>query len=170
MGGSWGTAATGNKHDGRAMQVTQALLEITHQLRSPSSDGRLRIPNWNERYGKRLGSLRRFLEARPDAFIIIPERQGKFRVREVFESDVGSSGDGFSDDPEVAAMAANAIAEIRKQLTSHGGAGNVRIDDWNGRFAQNLGSFKSFIRSRPDEFKIVPGTSRFFKVALVTAA
>jgi len=164
-------ATTGSKHDGRAMHATQALLEITHQLRAPNSDGRLRIPNWNERYGRRLGSLRRFLEARPDTFVVIPEKEGKFRVQEVPDMDaVAWAGGSSCNDPEWAATAAQAVKEISKQLNSQGGAGNVRIDDWNGRFAYSLGPFKSFIRSRPAEFDIVPSTSRFFKVALVGAS
>lgn len=158
------------KNDGRAMQATQALLEITRQLRAPSSDGRLRIPNWNERYGKRLGPLRRFLEARPDTFEVIPEREGKFRVREVTDVQ-GCSATGLTTIESckdlVGSVAAHAIAEIKKQLLSQGGVGSVRIDDWNGRYAQKLGPFTSFIRSRPYEFDIVPSTSRFFKISLV---
>jgi hypothetical protein len=167
--------AKGTRRDGRAMQATQALLEITHQLRAPNSDGRLRIPAWNERYGKCLGSLRRFLEARPDTFVVIPEREGKFRVREVMEgtsfygeSSCGSSSShgSRSSGGDTDAVAAQAIAEIKTQLGAQGGAGSVRIDDWNGRYAQSLGPFKAFIRGRPEDFEVVRSSSSFFKIAL----
>jgi len=150
------------RRDSRAMQATQALLEITQQLRAPGSDGRLRVPNWSERYGKRLGSLRRFIEFRHEQFTVIPEREGKFRVREVM-------AESCADFSVEATEAAAAVIEIKRQLWAQGGSGNVRIDDWNGRYLQSLGPFKTFIRSRPD-FEIVPSTSRFFKVAMVQSS
>jgi len=100
--------------------------------------------------------LRRFLEARPDEFAVLPEGAGKFRVREVSGGDTG----------DVAAMTAHVIAEIIQQLRSQGGAGSVRIDDWNGRFAPSLGPFKSFVRNQPYKFEIIPSASRFFTVKL----
>jgi len=148
------------------MQATQALLEITRQLRAANSDGRLRIPNWNERYGKRLGSLRKFIEARPDSFVVLPEREGKFRVREVAGDPADAAEGGSRHDPTAASMEAYAVAEIRRQLSAQEGTGSVQIADWNGQFAPSLGPFKSFIRSQPGEFQVVPSSSKFFKVAL----
>jgi len=139
-----------------------ALHEINRQLWSHNSDGRLRIHNWAERYGAQLGSLRKFVEARPDMYTVIAEKEGKFRVQLVnnsWEAEDGSNADS-------AALAKQAIAEMKEQLTAQGGEGSVQIHDWNGRYAWSLGPFKTFVRSRPGEFSVLPSTGKFFKVAL----
>jgi len=152
--------------------AARALREINRQLWSHNSDGRLRIHNWSERYGVQLGSLRKFIEARPDMYIVIPENEGKFRVDVVdaeWSSDTKAENtNGCAAGPEGSSeLVRQAVAEIREQLGKQGGAGYVQINDWNGQYAWSLGPFKSFIRSRSREFQVSPNCGKFFKIALV---
>jgi len=145
--------------------AARALQEIDAQLRGPGADGRLRLRNWQERFGEHLGSIRRFIEGRPDKYVLVPERQGKFRVVEV----AGDDGCAVPAATPVAegALAAQAVAEVRTQLLRQGGAGHVKLDDWSGRYGESLGTFKAFVRSHSGEFTIVPGQGRCFRLALV---
>jgi len=142
--------------------VANALLEINRQLRRKGADGYLRIRNWNERFGEHLGSLRKFLEARPELYTVLPESYGKFWVQEALhKSTTDDDTDWWQSTAEWAA------AEIREHLEAQGGAGHVQIDDWNGRYYESLGSFKAFVRSRSQDFVVVPGHGKLFKVSLV---
>jgi len=158
------------RDDTSAEAVLQALKEISQQLQAPRSDGRLRIRNWNERFGGQLGSLRKFIEARPERYVLIPEKEGKFIVQEVqsanaVEEDVGTA-DGPSEVVD-SAVAKHVIAHIRQQLEVQGGTGHVQIKDWNGQYAASLGPFKAFIRSCAKEFVVVPSNAKHFKLTLV---
>jgi len=66
---------------GKDALLLQALAEIAHSMNAPNFDGKLRIASWNERFGRRLGPLRRFLEARPQHYVVFGEADGKYTVR-----------------------------------------------------------------------------------------
>eukprot|EP00933_Yihiella_yeosuensis_P009047 TRINITY_DN114833_c0_g1_i1.p1 TRINITY_DN114833_c0_g1~~TRINITY_DN114833_c0_g1_i1.p1 ORF type:complete len:511 (+),score=95.12 TRINITY_DN114833_c0_g1_i1:79-1611(+) len=64
--------------------------------------------------------------------------------------------------------AAQAIQEIRAQLTQQGGAGNVWIDSWGERYQSSLGKLRDFLSSQPQLFTVVPGNGSKYSVKLNT--
>lgn len=54
--------------------------EVLEQLNTPGNNGFVWITGWNERFRRRLGTLRNFLESHPDKFEVIPQRGKGFRV------------------------------------------------------------------------------------------
>jgi hypothetical protein len=57
-----------------------------------------------------------------------------------------------------------AIEEISQQLSAPGNEGYIWITNWNETYAPFLGSLKAFLASRPDQFTIIPGKGRNFRV------
>jgi len=70
--------ATNGSHLGSI--VANAIWEIEDQLYAPDSKGYIWINRWNERYLPYLGTLRDFLESRPDKFNVIPGKGKGFQV------------------------------------------------------------------------------------------
>lgn len=66
----------------------KAVLEIEEQLYAPGYDGFVWVYKWNERYLRRLGTLRSFLESHPNKFRVIPGRGKGYSV-----AAAGSSSD-----------------------------------------------------------------------------
>merc|ERR1712217_786917 len=48
--------------------------EILEQLHTPGNKGFVWVDRWNERYSRHFGTLRNFLESRPDKFTVIPSK------------------------------------------------------------------------------------------------
>lgn len=59
---------------------TEVILEVQTQLRTLGNQGFVWIDAWNEKYLRRLGTLRSFLEKHPDKFTIIPLKGKGYRV------------------------------------------------------------------------------------------
>lgn len=75
--GSWGDAWGTSWYDDLADSAVQ---EIERQLRIPERAGFVWIDNWNSQYLKHLGTLRQFLESRPDKFTVVPSKGRGYRV------------------------------------------------------------------------------------------
>lgn len=125
----------------------RAIAEIEAQLIDPEHDGFLRIPHWSDQFAPSLGSLRSFLESRPDKFHVTPGDNRNFTVAKC------------SCD-----MAQRAIKEIEEQINDPRHDGRVRVPHWNERFKESLGPLRSFLESWPDKFKVVPGEGSKFVV------
>jgi len=63
-----------------------AIEEINQHLSMPGSNGYIWMPNWNDIYAPSLGSLRDFVESRPDQFTVVPGWGQTFRVTRAFQS------------------------------------------------------------------------------------
>lgn len=63
-----------------------AIEEIRQHLSMPGSNGYIWMPNWNDVYAPSLGSLRDFVESRPDQFIVVPGWGQTFRVTRADQS------------------------------------------------------------------------------------
>jgi len=59
--------------------------EITRQLNDPQNTGNVWIRSWNWEYKESLGTLREYLESRPDLFTITPVNEKKYTVSLVVE-------------------------------------------------------------------------------------
>jgi len=161
--------------------VAAAITEIKSQLREQGGYGTVWVDLWSERFSA-LGTLRQFLESRPDKFDVYPGHGRGFTValagrvpsREYAQkerrrtemvarkgNEYRAENDGY--DPSVAM----AITELKSQLREQNGEGKVFIDDWKDRF-KHLGSMRGFMESRPDKFEVIPGRGRAFTVRLVT--
>jgi hypothetical protein len=57
-----------------------------------------------------------------------------------------------------------AIEEIIHQLSMPENEGYIWIEHWNAAYAPYLGSLRSFLASRPDQFRIIPGKGKSFRV------
>jgi len=57
-----------------------AIKEIKQQLNAPGNSGYVWISNWNKVYASYLGTLRTFIESRPDHFVVIPGYGKGYRV------------------------------------------------------------------------------------------
>jgi len=57
-----------------------AITEIEAQLQAPDNEGFVWIDNWNAQYLHYLGTLRNFLESRPDKFTVVPGKGKGYRV------------------------------------------------------------------------------------------
>lgn len=57
-----------------------AMEEIDLQLRAPDCKGFVWVDRWNDRFLRSLGTLRDFLESRPDRFVVTPTSGRGFRV------------------------------------------------------------------------------------------
>lgn len=157
----------------------RAMAEINRRLRSPNSDGKVRIPTWNERYGGCLGSMRKFLESHPDVYTVLPEKEGKFRVY-LAHAAVQARCDHPTGAAEGVVTPASrwvlddavesASAELRAQLDEGGAPGVVRINDWNVRYLRRLGTLRAFLERHPDKFVVVPVGGKSFRVAVALPA
>ncbi|CAE8593743.1 unnamed protein product [Polarella glacialis] len=92
-----------------------AIAEITQQLADPGRKGFVWIKQWSQSYQRQLGSLRSFLQSRPDKFKVIPTSSS---------SDAEASTSGFrvelaakeEEEGTLGEAAIAAIAEIMHQL------------------------------------------------------
>jgi len=114
----------------------QAMREIDDLLAEKGNSGHVRLPNWNEVYSAQLGNFRRFCEAQPGRFTVIPEAGNKFSVARVGED-----------------MVQQAHAEIAQHMAQPNYDGLLLINDWTERFLPFLGTIRQFVVSRPDRFK-----------------
>lgn len=159
--------------------VASAISQVQKQLSEQGGQGRVWIPNWKQEYGS-LGSLKAFLESRPDKFKVVPGKLNSFEVASVSKGKTRAAavltsakvrggynaaakradgGNGY--DPDVAQV----IREAKEQLREQGGQGKVWFENWKGRFG-HLGSLRVFFESRPDKFTIISGPGSTFQVAL----
>lgn len=67
------------------------------------------------------------------------------------------------------ALTNEAVKQIRKQVSSPANCGFVWIGSWNSYYAQHLGSLRSFIESRAQDFVVVPGEGKKYTVELAPA-
>eukprot|EP00747_Dinoflagellata_sp_TGD_P067445 gnl/TRDRNA2_/TRDRNA2_155274_c1_seq1.p1 gnl/TRDRNA2_/TRDRNA2_155274_c1~~gnl/TRDRNA2_/TRDRNA2_155274_c1_seq1.p1 ORF type:complete len:307 (+),score=57.77 gnl/TRDRNA2_/TRDRNA2_155274_c1_seq1:68-922(+) len=172
--GKGGAASAGS--GGWDPAVAGAIREIKDQLSWPGSDGRVWIEGWGQRYQESLGTLREFLESRPDKFSVIPGEGKKFTV-----AIVGGASDAWAGKrkqevpdgppakkaktaPHAGSLEANAIREINEQLLAAGNQGNVWIAGWGSRYQASLGTLREFLESKPDHFTVIPGEGRKFTV------
>lgn len=63
--------------------VWWAIQEINQQLYTAGNNGYVWIAHWNDTYFPRLGSLRAFLESRPDVFTVFPGKGKSYTVAPV---------------------------------------------------------------------------------------
>lgn len=139
--------------------VANAIREVKEQLNIRENEGRVNIPHWNDRYRAALGSLREFLESRPDKFTVVPGADGHFTVvkarkRNTFEGRGESTKN----------IALRALAEIEEQLNTPNHDGRISMARWSERYEDVLGSLRSFVKSWPDKFTVIPGEGRHFRV------
>lgn len=84
-GGGWGRSSGWKKGGGQGQGgwdpcVAAAIREIKDQLTAHGNKGNVWIWKWGERFQEQLGTLREFLESRPDKFTVIPGEGRKFTV------------------------------------------------------------------------------------------
>eukprot|EP00416_Gambierdiscus_australes_P023983 CAMPEP_0171071276 /NCGR_PEP_ID=MMETSP0766_2-20121228/10233_1 /TAXON_ID=439317 /ORGANISM="Gambierdiscus australes, Strain CAWD 149" /LENGTH=491 /DNA_ID=CAMNT_0011527809 /DNA_START=37 /DNA_END=1512 /DNA_ORIENTATION=- len=60
--------------------AAEVIAEVEAQLRAPSNHGFVWVDDWHRRYQRYLGSLRTFLESRPDLFVVHPGRGRGYTV------------------------------------------------------------------------------------------
>lgn len=73
--------STWNEYGGDAeVFAWWAIEEINRQLGTPGHNGYVWLAHWKETYAPHLGTLRTFLESRPDKFTVIPGNGRSFRV------------------------------------------------------------------------------------------
>eukprot|EP00931_Biecheleriopsis_adriatica_P084021 TRINITY_DN5773_c0_g1_i1.p1 TRINITY_DN5773_c0_g1~~TRINITY_DN5773_c0_g1_i1.p1 ORF type:complete len:453 (+),score=95.44 TRINITY_DN5773_c0_g1_i1:57-1415(+) len=156
--------------------VAECIKEIKQQLFAQGGSGKVWVESWNQRFGH-LGSLRQFIESRPDKFSIHSGKgatftvalatgpttaKGKWSGQGSWGGGGGSSNEGYNP------LVASAITAIKEQLREQGGQGKVWIDEWNVLYKNELGSLREFLSSRPDKFRVIPGAGNAFTVALAT--
>lgn len=78
LSSEWNIAASGHASQHRC--EASAVQELERQLSQPRSQGFVWVNNWNQRYLRHLGTLRGFLESRPDKFKVIPQSGKSYRV------------------------------------------------------------------------------------------
>jgi len=59
--------------------VGAAISEIKSILRELGGEGRVWVEQWNQRYGE-LGDFRSFIQSRPDKFVLVEQKGGRFTV------------------------------------------------------------------------------------------
>lgn len=189
QGKSFAIALVGSKTSSRHVSqnriaynplVAAAIREIKDQLRDKGGTAKIWIENWSQRFGS-LGTIREFLESRPDKFAIIPGQGKDFAIslveganspghkivgmkRPAFGGSSGVKRTRKEIDPSDPGVA-EAIFEIETQLIEMGGMGKIWVEDWKGRFGQ-LGAFKDFVQCMPEKFEILPGTGKDFSLRL----
>jgi hypothetical protein len=60
-----------------------------------------------------------------------------------------------------------AIQEITRQLNTPGNNGYVWLLDWNKVYSPYLGNLRGFLESHPDQFAVIPGKGKGYRVSLV---
>lgn len=130
----------------RVMRTTahlggEVVEELKRQLGDGSGDGYVDIPDWEDRYADALGSLRGFVESRPDHFSVLSDDEhdecGTLRIK-------SSSGD----------LTARALQEIEHQIADPKHEGKLRVAKWNQRYRDSLGSLRTFLEKMPDKFVV----------------
>lgn len=83
----WAIAEEGEEEQQEAQVGSQyqeladaAIAEVERQLRAPGNKGFVWVTCWNEWYLRHLGTLRSFLESRPDRFVVHPGRGRGYTV------------------------------------------------------------------------------------------
>lgn len=130
--------------------AARALEELDHQVGDASFDGNVRMPHWDEVYSEALGTLKGFLESRPDRFIVSagdPLDDRSFTVEKC--------GDDIAD---------RALKEVEEQMSSPMHDGKLRVSRWNERYRESLGTLRQFLERYPDKFHIIPGENSKFMV------
>jgi len=175
---------------GNSRLIGGAITEIKNKLRELGGQGRIWIDNWHGRFGQ-LGSLKEFIESRPDKFTLIPGNgpkqfsialagtysgpilpfSGKRKASEPQGQNQGwkrvkteaQTSDGAEETEDTYEKA---LEEIKNQLKEQGGSGKVWIRAWNSRFG-SYGTLREFLEAHPEHFTIVPGEGKVFSVELV---
>mmetsp|Transcript_31704 Transcript_31704/g.67414 ORF Transcript_31704/g.67414 Transcript_31704/m.67414 type:complete len:671 (+) Transcript_31704:109-2121(+) len=142
-----------------------AILEIKEQLTLFGNACHIKISQWNQRYRDALGTLRQFLQSRPDLFIVIPGENGRYTIALAESHDETKAWNAWNEDYE--SMAAWAIEEIREIISAPGSDGRVWVPNWNQRYAACLGSVRQFIESRPDVFRVILTDGSHYVVEMV---
>jgi len=97
--------------------IAEAVRELKDQLRLQGGTGKVWIDDWRKNFGE-LGSLRQFLEARPDKFIVNPGRGKDFDVSIApsgKDSGRSAAGKGRGGGGAAAAAAAASAAAGKKR-------------------------------------------------------
>lgn len=168
-----------------------AIGEIDRQLSQQGGTGSVWVDEWKEWYQRDLGTLREFLESRPDRYRVVPEGDRKYHVEFVrggrgkgWEgagkgTATRTSASGFVSGPQGMGFGwgqgggywskttADAIIEIKAQLREQGGHGKVWVDKWPTRFQPELGTLRQFLEARSDKFEVHPGKGASFTVSLL---
>jgi len=113
---------------------------------------------WNSRFAPHLGSLRAFLESRPDKFCVIPGEGEDFTVSKARKWDAADGG-ATSD------LVAAALVDIEDQLSVPKNDGRLSIPHWKERYEATLGSIRSFVKRWPNKFTVIAGEGKHFRVA-----
>merc|ERR1712039_8744 len=146
--------AKGSKAAGKGKGNTEAdaFKEIELQLMDSNNAGKVVIKDWVLRYGNLATSLRKFLEARPERFLVWPGNSENDFTVDMLAGDsipaakAGNDSSGLGTEKE-------ALAEITEQIVLFD---KVDIPDWNTRY-RSLGNCKEFMEKHPDRFTIIPG-------------
>eukprot|EP00933_Yihiella_yeosuensis_P028774 TRINITY_DN22593_c0_g1_i1.p1 TRINITY_DN22593_c0_g1~~TRINITY_DN22593_c0_g1_i1.p1 ORF type:complete len:427 (-),score=68.97 TRINITY_DN22593_c0_g1_i1:251-1531(-) len=69
-----------------------------------------------------------------------------------------------------AALAEEAIQEVKRQLSEPDSKGFVWVDAWTEYFQSELGTLRKFLEGLPEHFEVTPTTGRGYRVRLVTGA
>jgi len=91
----WGKSSSSAQQQDAGSAASAAIREIEVQLRNPKDErpGHVWIEGWGQRYQWALGTLREFLDSRPDKFIVIPGQGRRYNVELV---NTGSNTKGGS--------------------------------------------------------------------------
>jgi len=175
--------------------VGSAIREIKEQLSQPDNDGYVYVNDWGQRFQASLGTLREFLESRPDKFVVTPGAgkrytvalvdkanwqaktyalaalEGQGKVKGKGKGKASSGGGTMQALPAPSAgpadLAARAIAEIDRQLSRPNSTGNVWIYGWNRIYEESLGSLRAFLESNPNKYEVVPITEKKYTVKML---
>jgi len=152
--------------------VSDAIRIIKQQLKEQGGSGKVRIEDWATTFAPRLGTLREFLESRPDKFTV--HRAGRGFVASLVDGRANVAAPNRQErrladrHPDDKVVIGDAIREIKECLWEQGGAGRVSVVDWDQRYGPVLGSLSAFIKSRPDKFEYLRG--RGINAAIVGSA
>lgn len=90
------------------------------------------------------------------------------RGREKDYQDIADSSE-YAQADDVNDYAWWAIEEINQQLCTPGNRGYVWLPHWNDTYFTRLGMLRTFLESHPDEFVVIPGMGRSYRVASASA-
>lgn len=129
-----------------------AVEEITDQLQAMGGEGSVHIKDWKQRYQPHLGDFFWFVEERSDKFTLDKTRSDGWIVgfAEGNEDAFTRTSRTMRWDKSMSKKkkqwgdAGTAIFEIKEKLRPLGGRGIIKIDDWDERFKDSLGTFKVF--------------------------
>jgi len=135
----------------RDLLAQRAIAEVETQLVGTGHPIRLHMPHWNDTFAATLGTLRGFLESRPDKFSVTLWQERQFLV--------SRCSDDFTQ---------QALREIMKQVNDPRFDGRIRVPQWNERFRDRLGPMRAFLEKWPDMMRVIPGDGgKFFVESVV---